>query len=117
MADTTGAQASVGWGTWALTTLRGVLTAIVTAVVSVSFVPCRELIATGASTLVAFALLGLVASAVVYLLDGRGVPSLPVRLGLLVLAGVEIAVALYEARHVISGSELTVTVVALGGTL
>lgn len=63
---------------------------------AVSVVAQRELLAVGAVALVGFVVIGLAAVAVGYMLDRRGVPSSPTRLGLLVLgvAGVILAVFL-----------------------
>jgi hypothetical protein len=115
-----------GWQPWAIGKVQALLGAVFSAAASLTFVaftggavlwvraralglppdqvvaavPRRELIATGASSLAIFALLGFVAVGVVYLLDKRGVTSIPTRIGLLAVVVVELVITLsyHDAR-------------------
>ena len=128
MADESGASAPVGWEPWAIGRLQALAATLLGAVASLTFVafvgatvlwarayalglptdmvvsvvPKSQLIATGASTLAGFAVLGLLAAGVLYIIDPSGVPSLQTRIGLAALVGVELAITL-------SYSDLTTT--------
>jgi hypothetical protein len=64
---------------------------------AVAVVPRQELVATGAVVLVAFFVIGLASVAIAYLLDRRGLATLPTRWGLLVLAALGVLGAIAVA--------------------
>jgi len=118
-----GSSAPLGWEPWAVGRLQALAATLLGAVASLTFVafvgaavlwahayalglptdavvsvvPKSELVATGASTLAVFAVLGLLAAGVLYILDPSGVPSLQTRIGLAVLVAVELGISVYYA--------------------
>jgi hypothetical protein len=85
----------------------------------VSIIPRTELVATGASSLTGFVLLGILAVGFVYILDPHGLASRGTRIGLVALVAVEVAVAVYYVQP--SRDEWVwmalLTIAALGGIL
>lgn len=83
---------------------------------AVSVIPRQDHLVTGAVVLTVFVIVGLLAVAVAYILDRRGAPSNPTRLGLLLLAaaGVLGAIAVADPEE---GNELLATLAVIVTTV
>ena len=144
MAEISGSSATP-WEPWAIGRLQAFITTILGAGASIAFVaftggavlwarayslglppdaivavlPKRELVATGASTLSGFAILGLLAAGVLYIFDRYGVPSFATRAGLVAVVAVELGITFHYADlstwDLVSGCLLFAIV--LGGLL